>query len=179
MGLASMAEQASLPDPAKLLSGRDVRTAFEGCAWGSRQRRSVEFGWPSFSAYHYANKSDYNQFIGDNLTPHNAKSYASKTSWARLRQSTQPPLETSFCELPQSDGSTWHIQRVGPFVSTGGYDWWQMQAEDAFALRRAIAAHGSVGCLEYYMGPISGDGNGMGYPPLHPHHIHVTPWSGS
>ena len=41
-----------------------------------------------------------------------------------------------LCDEVQPDGSTWTIHQIGPFDSTGGYDWWKFGWADALHFGR-------------------------------------------
>ena len=74
-------------------------------------------------------------------------------------------------------GATWAILRVGPFSSTGGYDWWQFAAHDALNLSRRLEGGRTLALHSHYVvGVRAEDGGVLGYPPLHMHHLHVHPY---
>lgn len=33
-------------------------------------------------------------------------------------------MKGGICETENEDGSHWTVNRIGPFVTTGGYDWY-------------------------------------------------------
>jgi hypothetical protein len=35
-------------------------------------------------------------------------------------------MKAATCENELGDGSTWTVTRIGPFFTTGGYDWVQL-----------------------------------------------------
>tara|TARA_B110000046_G_scaffold122580_2_gene129182 strand:+ start:2388 stop:3599 length:1212 start_codon:yes stop_codon:yes gene_type:complete len=73
------------------------------------------------------------------------------------------------CTVKDGNRTSWMSERVGPFTSTGGYDWWFLTMHDLFDLvggERIVATA--------FMGT-DGSGNAILYPPLHSHHTHVTP----
>ena len=83
------------------------------------------------------------------------------------------------CKIPQEDGGSWHVQRVGPFVSTGGYDWWQIGWSDAGMLSDALRQHPEgVDVVGYALTPVTEDGTRIGHPPVHIHHIHFVAQQG-
>jgi hypothetical protein len=66
------------------------------------------------------------------------------------------------------------VQRVGPFVSTGGFDWWQIAYPDGGMLSEALAKHPEgVDVIRKIIIPVLRNGTRLGYPPLHTHHIHT------
>jgi hypothetical protein len=83
------------------------------------------------------------------------------------------------CRLPMEDGGAWHVQRVGPFVSTGGYDWWSIAFPNVGLLEEALAKHPEgIEVIREAFTPVLKDGTRLGYPPIHTHHIHSLPQPG-
>ena len=144
--------------------------SFAECDW---QRSLLVEGWPSLGVHHFESDGAYDAWQGRTLTPHYRHSLAPK--YKNLKDDADPGLMYWLCRLPQPDGSTWHVQRAGPFRSRGGYDWWQMHARDAFSLSEPLQTQGTLYILEHFMGAVHVNGTGIGYPPLHPHHMHITP----
>ncbi|KAH8058744.1 hypothetical protein JL722_5977 [Aureococcus anophagefferens] len=80
------------------------------------------------------------------------------------------------CEIDVGDGSRWVFQRVGVWESDGGYDWWQFGWADPFGLDALRAAHGPVYVLNHFTGGVDADsGEVLGFPPIHVHHVHLSP----
>ena len=72
--------------------------------------------------------------------------------------------------------ATWHTQKVGPFTSTGGYDWWSLSWHDPGFLTERIKAQGKVGLAATFSGPVNAAGDDVvPYPPMHQHHVHIVP----
>lgn len=69
-------------------------------------------------------------------------------------------------------GQRWLTQRMGPFQSTGGYDWWRTYWHDVFALGRDGAMHAVTA---WRVLPTDASGHFIGSPPLHEHHVVVHP----
>lgn len=103
---------------------------------------------------------------------------------------TLPTLTHATCTVEEKDEArrnVWHFEKVGPFVSTGGYDWWSVYWNDAGRFRARlgreetktetrkttntetprITAHVSTAVDEH--------GRALPLPPLHVHHVHLTP----
>ena len=100
--------------------------------------------------HHYPSKGAYDSWRGTSFTPHNMHSLAPQYQMRAPRSATALPLLFEHRKrLP--DGGVWHVRRVGPFVSRGGFDWWQMQARDVFGLREVLDTHGSVFIVETSM----------------------------
>jgi len=81
------------------------------------------------------------------------------------------------CTAPSSRGGTWHVQRVGPLTSVGGYDWHAGSWIDPGFVSGAIAKGGGVaGVLAHFTGAVDATGShALSYPPIHQHHTHIVP----
>jgi len=84
------------------------------------------------------------------------------------------PINVSFvdacigiCKV-ELQKSGWISQRIGPFISTGGYDWWLLTLTDLFELTTGEVLATSFMATDE-------KGNSISYPPLHSHHTHVAP----
>jgi hypothetical protein len=85
-------------------------------------------------------------------------------------------IKLGECQIPQADGGAFHIQRVGPFYSTGGYDWWQVGWRDTWRMSEVLKKHPEgVYYTTSFSGAVDQDGKILGYPPVHIHHIHICP----
>ena len=158
----------------KMDVGKDIPT-FSDCQW---RQSSLQAGWPSLTITHYSSSDEYDRLRGYTLTPHNNQKFLqSDLYWPLWNISEQPHarLTLSFCEARLPDGTVWHVQRFGPFSSTGGYDWWQMAGQDVGNLSATLSTHRQIYLVGNFMGGVTSDGRAIGYPPLHPHHIHVVP----
>jgi hypothetical protein len=88
-------------------------------------------------------------------------------------------LQMGECEVPQEDGGAWHVQRLGPFVSDGNYDWWQVGLRDVFRLSKVFEKHPEgVFFSTTFSAGVTEAGEPLGFPPIHIHHIHVSPQPG-
>eukprot|EP00930_Biecheleria_cincta_P020400 TRINITY_DN15358_c0_g1_i2.p1 TRINITY_DN15358_c0_g1~~TRINITY_DN15358_c0_g1_i2.p1 ORF type:complete len:666 (+),score=35.24 TRINITY_DN15358_c0_g1_i2:83-2080(+) len=93
--------------------------------------------------------------------------------WARERP------RMGICRIPQQDGGEYVIQKVGPLVSTGNYDYWQFGWQDVWELQHVLKAHPKgIMFTESFIGAVDENGTVLGHPPIHIHHIHVTPQPG-
>jgi hypothetical protein len=89
-------------------------------------------------------------------------------------------IQIGECAVPQSDGGAWHVQRVGPFVSNGGYDWWQVAWRDMFRLSEVFKTHPEgIYYTTTFSAGVAPSGEPLSYPPVHIHHIHVIPQPGT
>ena len=108
-----------------------------------REFRTLE----SASALHYTNTLNYDNYVAEDLEPDhppflpdttlqglaNGSGYGDWNASATAGGITPGPsylpvgqrLKVGECTVAAPGGGVWHTQRVGPFVSTGGYDWWQ------------------------------------------------------
>jgi hypothetical protein len=75
-------------------------------------------------------------------------------------------LKFGTCQK-QSTRGTWHTDRVGPFRSTGGYDWWQLSYRHIELLRP------DMGINAHVLTAVDANGDMLGYPPVHMHHVHL------
>jgi len=151
-------------------SHRPVPNFNELCSFTTTPLRD---GWPSFLLAHYPNGSTYDNRLGNIWTPWNTH-YYDQVHYL----SSPPPLSHSFCQFEEvADGltQTWNVERVGPLESTGGYDWWQMTGYNAMKLKPDIVQHESLFLTESFFGAVSTEGIPLSYPPIHLHHIHMTP----
>jgi len=78
------------------------------------------------------------------------------------------------CEHSVND-ITWLTDRAGPFISTGGYDYWALSWTEVFGLQPC----NGIRCQDHYVtgsftGAIDAHGHVIGLPPLHMHHSKVT-----
>lgn len=76
---------------------------------------------------------------------------------------------------PHRPGVTVSIERAGPFLGNGGYDWRSFVFLDVAQLSKVTR-----GKVVYVVGgmyaPVDGEGNILGHPPLHVHHAHLYPY---
>lgn len=88
-------------------------------------------------------------------------------------------MKGGVCETDNEDGSHWTVNRVGPFVTTGGYDWVQVGWEDIWDLEEKLKAYpGGVFVTAQFSSAVTRDGTPLSHPPVHIHHIHVGPRPG-
>ena len=89
---------------------------------------------------YYPTTLDFQQFRNHDLIPENKKLYSFGN---RLRNGHPAPgfnnegqqVMHGSCEFSTPEGGTWTSERIGPFYSTGGYDWWQLGWADIFGLK--------------------------------------------
>lgn len=100
------------------------------------------------------------------------------------------PVEGSIARLPRpgwdkaeqyrsspdlSEGTHWITTEIGPFTSTGGYDWWDMRWNDAGKLSLWLQRHGVLPISQFMESAVDSNRRALELPPLHLHHSHTTP----
>jgi hypothetical protein len=171
------------------------------------QEASCTAEWRPFKTLDYAtavwsaNSEEYNRYAGVDMEPDHppwpvddVRRVISTVNgelvggdWAKavedglLVNGTTGQLQVGECKAPRDDeqvgGGIWQTQRVGPFESTGGFDWHSISWRDpAFASRGPTAHLGAFGVLAHFTGPVDATGStAIGYPPIHQHHTHIVP----
>merc|ERR1719498_2182225 len=86
----------------------------------------------------YPSTAHWKNYSGKRLIPERSHS-----GWHWTKRWENYPFEDQgiqggSCEVPVSDGSTWTFERVGPFKSTGNYDWWQFAYNNVLDLRSKL-----------------------------------------
>lgn len=132
--------------------------------------------WRDFStlrlatAVYYPNTSAYEAFDCVDLSEHvpwskdNPRQQCIRAGRETLR------LRVGDCTRSVAEG-TWRTQWVGPLISTGGFDWWQLSWSDVLNL----SPSSGFGVLAHVSGPVDAKGDPLGYPPIHQHHMHLVP----
>jgi len=138
----------------------------------------------------YKDAESFKAYQGIDMNPEKHYEYYTLSNWnTRWRESVKPWVKgtngpayqtdipvISECELIDADGSSYRSQRVGPFTSAGGYDFWQFGLPDVWQLQRKLVEHPNGFDVDYtFHGAVTPDGRILGYPPIHMHHIHVGP----
>lgn len=77
----------------------------------------------------YASTEDWANFEGVDLVPENNHMFPNPR-FKNLALKKERSILAADCEVDNEDGSSWSIQRIGPFKSTGNYDWWQFAWAD-------------------------------------------------
>ena len=78
------------------------------------------------------------------------------------------------CTVGSTDtNSSWHVQRVGPFASTGGSDWWLLYWHDVASLASLLP----VAVIGWKISPVDAYGRHIGQAAIHEHHIGLNPTS--
>ena len=137
-------------------------------------------------ATHYPNTAKFSEFKGKDLIPENHDYFpAWPNKWGpklTTRGSIKKAMKGGTCEKSstKNDGSQWTVTRLGPFKTTGGYDWTQVGWEDLWSIESKLKIHKEgIFVLEQLSVPVLADGTRLGNPPIHVHHIHVGPRPGT
>ena len=156
--------------------GPNVETLTAGCDWDyapyAQKLKHASIGW-------YPTTSQWQNFDGHDLLPELHHLYATPRFAKGLKtdgEHDKTDQLAGHCEIDVGDGSRWVFQRVGVWESDGGYDWWQFGWADPFGLDALRAAHGPVYVLNHFTGGVDADsGEVLGFPPIHVHHVHLSP----
>lgn len=145
--------------------------SFHDCRW---EWAPINHGWPSFKANYYANTEEYDAFNGVSFT---GGKMAEKPLLPLIDYEKQFGAELSygFCQRRIRDGSVWNVQRVGPFYSFGNFSWFQFTGLDVGEFTQLLLLHGEVAIIETFAGAVNRLGSGIAFPPIHIHHIHLSP----
>ena len=124
---------------------------------------------------HYASIEAWSSYEGEHLVGSGAHaSWFGRHANLPKRRGAEPTAAT--CEAIEPDGTIWAATRVGPLRSFGGYDWWQFSWGDVFGFGDVVEEHGAARIFETFSGAVDGaTGAPLGFPPIHIHHVHVTP----
>ena len=77
----------------------------------------------------------------------------------------------------QGSDATWYSTRVGPMSSVGGFDWWTHYWADWEGLYSLMDQPDGkkLGVTATNCGPVDDADNFLPLPPIHNHHVHITP----
>lgn len=128
---------------------------------------------------HYTSDDNYDKFEGTDLV----KDYAKRPRDVASKDGRPKTIRCVGKE--ETEDGRWHVERIGPFRSTGGNDWWQFAYLDMFGFGgslgekyRILGEGNPIGMTAHWSGPITPEGSPIGLPPLHIHHIHMTEGAG-
>jgi hypothetical protein len=129
---------------------------------------------------YYANTTDFRNYTAYDFYPERFQDYTpSYQHFFRHDSHVGPEHSTDVrlmtCATNNTDGSKWAVQKLGPFISTGGYDWWQFSWNDVGRLSHVLKENPlGVYILESSIRAVDTKGVPLGFPPIHNHHTHVT-----
>lgn len=132
---------------------------------------------------YYKNNDDFAKFTGIDLVPENHKLFP--TFGTPFHETMDPTkvkpgtVKGATCETINDDGSRWTVTRLGPFITTGGYDWTQVGWENLWNLEEKLKEYPEgIYAVEQFSSAVKRDGTRIGNPPIHIHHIHIGPKPG-
>jgi len=154
------------------LSGQSIDQVTSSCKFDFQPMSSV---LKDATMMFYASTEDWANYEGIDLVPENKHLYQIPL-WNNLVTKKGMDVLAADCEVDNDDGSTWSIQRVGPFKSTGNYDWWQFAWADVLRFKQKLKAHPEgLYVLEHFMAGVDTEGVALDFPPIHVHHNHINP----
>lgn len=77
------------------------------------------------------------------------------------------------CSTTDDHGERWVVGRLGPFVSSGGWDWHSTEMRHWPAVTALLAAHGEFWVTAISVLTVTADGTLLTFPPIHNHHSHA------
>jgi len=145
----------------------------------------------AFVLNYYPSIQHFADYVGTDMNPERHWEYP-VTGSKRHRELCEPwvpgkngptyqreSIKLGECSIPQPDGGGYIIQRVGPLVSTGSYDYWQFGWKDVWRTSRLLhEVPGGIAFTSAFSGPVDPSGFVIGHPPIHIHHIHISPEPG-
>ena len=127
----------------------------------------------------YPSTEDWATYKGTDLVPENKHLYlrTGDYPWGRkFATNKETTILAAECDVENHDESTWSIQRIGPFKSTGNYDWWQFAWNDVLRFKEKLkSTPDGLYVLNHFAAPVNSDGDALDFPPIHIHHVHVSP----
>jgi hypothetical protein len=128
----------------------------------------------------YKNTDDWKSFKGFDLVPEHHATLAPKYKGYDTT-TYKSKIMGGRCNIPppsSSAGVRWTLERIGPFKSVGGYDWWQFAWNDPFQTNQILKKYpDGYYILNHFSGAVDRDGNILDFPPIHVHHVHCSPGS--
>lgn len=85
---------------------------------------------------YFPDSESYAHYRGIDMIPQNKDNYVQGENLAKYlnfkdsKKIYDGDINIHSCRVPTKDGGAWHVQRIGPFNSTGGYDWWSISYPD-------------------------------------------------
>ena len=135
--------------------------------------------FPNATAIHSLNSERYDDFDSIDLIPENKNLYSKGSPWGEKYHYSNKRIKSMLaatCHLEEENAHQWEISRIGPFITTGGYDWVQIGWDDLWGFSKILKDYPEgVILLKQHMTPVLKDGTRIGFPPIYIHHIHVGP----
>jgi hypothetical protein len=132
------------------------------------------------TAIHSKNTYDYNGYVSTDWIPENKELYSRYGFWGRRYDyNTFPPkqIKAATCQIDNTiDNSKWDITRIGPFRTTGNYDWLQLGWDNLWDTKALLKKHNNgIYIIGQFFSPVYENGTRISFPPIHIHHMHVGP----
>ena len=190
--LHTMVASAYVPYSPQSTAQSALTLPARGNATGMLSAAACEFIWRGFDelahsfAYFNRDAGDHFAFRGTRLggSDHPGEPFDQLDEGhgtAGLIASSDGQLRVGECTTPAEDGGLYHTQRIGPFSSVGGYDWWNIYHRDFGTVQRELdrlpKGH-QLGITAHVAGAVTATGELIGNPPIHTHHVHIVPGVG-
>lgn len=170
-------QDASLPKASKNYYEMKIRKPCE-TQWKENEKPMSDM-LPIATVIYSKNNEKYDNFESIDWVPENKKFYPKGSPWGAKYQypeSKKKSILASTCHLDEGDGRQWEITRIGPFTTTGGYDWIQIGWDDLWGFSKHLEIYPKgIFMLKQHMTPVFKNGTRIGFPPIHIHHIHTGP----
>lgn len=129
-------------------------------------------------AIYFPDTNAYDKYEGYDLLPDSAADWAAIRNfrYSNLQNGSHfPRLKVSDCRIPATEEKGGVVmQTVGPFQSSGGYDWMRFSWTDALRFSSLLRDFPDGVYVKSRLFSFKDeDGTLLGNPPLHPHHTHV------
>jgi hypothetical protein len=157
---------------------KTIRTPCQA-QWKATERPASE-ALETATAIHSVDTQQYDDFTSTDWIPENKNLYNTRSSWGKKFDFVSYPAKktmASSCHLEnEAFEGKWELTRIGPFRTTGGYDWLQVGWDDLFGVKEILKKNpDGIYIMEQFMSPVLEDGTRLDNPPIHIHHMHVGP----
>jgi len=128
----------------------------EKCEW------KVEDAFEKYPNFLYSNFSEIPRDSG-----YTHFSYEHTQELLNEHRNRKPPnrMLVKTCEVQEDKDWHWKTIRIGPFFSTGGYDWHRYLIPNTTVKGHRLFSG-------FFYGPVDRNGKVLDYPPIHIHHMH-------
>lgn len=152
----------------------EFSSIYKACDWNARaDTMGGIFEHPVMN--HYKTTKHWMNYTGTRIIPEQSESGWHFTQPWKKYPFEERGIQGSRCRLPQPDGTTWSLERVGPFRSTGDYDWLQMAWSNALQLSEELRDYkDGLYLLQTLSVATNEQGEILNFPPVHVHHAHFT-----
>jgi len=136
--------------------------AKHSCDWQQHALTAVPYGMV-IKSFRWDNRS---HTIDENFNPSRTDHAQNLTTTQMLRTCLTRPSS----QAPDPT-ARWQIFQIGPFVTSGGLDWNEVEIDDVMF---AVERNTSFFINAAWMAAVDPSGRPIEYPPLHTHHMHIT-----